>query len=299
MRVPNIVKIRPKPLKYNLQQTARAHVHTNAHTVQFIKGEKKAILQCLRRTKPTLLSSFQNFDESIFGNINVAKFSHLLFALCLTFEQLHLSGDVSTVLKQSKTMHDFHTILSHISGAISSTRHNEIRWMNLILPSLKSLIFLEISLPCWNTDKMYEFHTIVIPLLHWSWAISSIRHNERRQMTVTLMLLQPLPPHEIWKWNTMRCTGSWMNFASSPIFLFFYSSVQDGIYALWKVYSALHCVSQKFPKHCPWNSFNVYLFDDGPHSSFQERSSSASSFHTSRLCATGSISSYSTLHVFQ
>ena len=196
MRVPNIVKIRPKPLKYNLQQTARAHVHTNAHTVQFIKGGKKAILQCLRRTKPTLLSSFQNFDESIFGNINVAKFSHLLFAFCLTFEQLHLSGDVSavlkqsktmhefhtilphisgdvsavlkqsktmhefhtilshisgdvsTVLKQSKTMHEFHTILSHISGAISSTRHNEIRWMNLILPSLKSLIFLEISLPC-------------------------------------------------------------------------------------------------------------------------------------------------------
>ena len=43
---------------------------------------------------------------------------------------------------------------------------------------------------------------------------------------------------------------------------------------------ALHLVSQKFSQRCPWNSSNVHQTDDGPHSSFQGRSSpSASFFH--------------------
>ena len=44
---------------------------------------------------------------------------------------------------------------------------------------------------------------------------------------------------------------------------------------------ALHPVSQKFPQHCLWNGSNVRLTDDGSLSSFQGRSSSASSFHAS------------------
>ena len=48
---------------------------------------------------------------------------------------------------------------------------------------------------------------------------------------------------------------------------------------------ALHPVSQRFPQRCLWNSSNVRLIDDGPLSSFQERSSSASSFHASLLQA--------------
>ena len=41
---------------------------------------------------------------------------------------------------------------------------------------------------------------------------------------------------------------------------------------------ALHPVSQKFPQRCLWNGSSVRLIDDGPLSSFQGRSSSASSF---------------------
>ena len=64
-----------------------------------------------------------------------------------------------------------------------------------------------------------------------------------------------------------------------------FSSVQDGIYVIGKasIY-ALHAISQKFPQCCLWNSSNVRL-TDGPLSSFQERSSSASSFHTFLLQA--------------
>ena len=46
---------------------------------------------------------------------------------------------------------------------------------------------------------------------------------------------------------------------------------------------ALHPVSEKFPQRCLWNSSKVRLNDDGPLSSFQGRSSSASSFHASLL----------------
>ena len=48
---------------------------------------------------------------------------------------------------------------------------------------------------------------------------------------------------------------------------------------------ALHPVSQMFPQRCLRNSSNVRLTDDGPLSSFQRRSSSASSFHTFLLQA--------------
>ena len=49
---------------------------------------------------------------------------------------------------------------------------------------------------------------------------------------------------------------------------------------------ALHPVSQiKFPQRCLSNSSSVRLSDDGPPSSFQRRSSSASSFHASLLQA--------------
>ena len=48
---------------------------------------------------------------------------------------------------------------------------------------------------------------------------------------------------------------------------------------------ALHPVSQKFPQRCLWNGSSVRLIDDGPLSSFQGRSSSASSFHASLLQA--------------
>ena len=61
------------------------------------------------------------------------------------------------------------------------------------------------------------------------------------------------------------------------------SSVQDGIYALEKAHNyARHPVSQKFPLR---SRSNVGLIDNGPLSSFQGRSSSASSFHASLLQA--------------
>ena len=41
---------------------------------------------------------------------------------------------------------------------------------------------------------------------------------------------------------------------------------------------ALHPVSQRFPQRGLWNPSNVHLIDDGPLSSFQGRSSSASFF---------------------
>ena len=46
---------------------------------------------------------------------------------------------------------------------------------------------------------------------------------------------------------------------------------------------ALHPISQTFPQRCLWNGSNVRLTDDGPLSSFQGRSSSASSFNASLL----------------
>ena len=47
--------------------------------------------------------------------------------------------------------------------------------------------------------------------------------------------------------------------------------------------------SPKFPQRCLWNSSNVRLIDDGPLSSFQGRSSSASPFHASLLQAIGAV----------
>ena len=59
------------------------------------------------------------------------------------------------------------------------------------------------------------------------------------------------------------------------------SSVQDSIYALGKAHIRSAPVSQKYP-HCRlWNGSDVPLIDDGPLSSFQGRSSNASSFHAS------------------
>ena len=71
---------------------------------------------------------------------------------------------------------------------------------------------------------------------------------------------------------------------------FLFSSVQDGIYVLGKAH-ALHPVSQTFSQHCLWSSFNVRLTDDGPFSSFQGRSSSASSFHASLFQMIGGVMS--------
>ena len=48
---------------------------------------------------------------------------------------------------------------------------------------------------------------------------------------------------------------------------------------------ALHPVLQKFPQRCLWNGSSVRPIDDGLLSSFQGRSSSASSFHASLLQA--------------
>ena len=48
---------------------------------------------------------------------------------------------------------------------------------------------------------------------------------------------------------------------------------------------ALHPISQKFPQRCLRNGSKVRLIDDGPLSSFQGRSSSASSFNASLLQA--------------
>ena len=61
---------------------------------------------------------------------------------------------------------------------------------------------------------------------------------------------------------------------------------------------ALHPVSQKFPQRCLWNGSSVRLIDDGPLSSFQGRSSSASSFHVLGFVAAVSVPSFSTLQVF-
>ena len=58
------------------------------------------------------------------------------------------------------------------------------------------------------------------------------------------------------------------------------SLVQNGIYALRKAHMR-STPSLKFPQRCLWSSSNVRRIDDGPLSSFQGRSSSASSFHTS------------------
>ena len=46
---------------------------------------------------------------------------------------------------------------------------------------------------------------------------------------------------------------------------------------------ALHPIFQKFPQRRLWNGSTVRLIDDGPLSSFQGRSSSASSFHACLL----------------
>ena len=54
---------------------------------------------------------------------------------------------------------------------------------------------------------------------------------------------------------------------------------------------ALHPVSQKFPQRCLGNGSNVRLTDDGPLSSFQGRSSSASSFHASLFQAISGVMS--------
>ena len=54
---------------------------------------------------------------------------------------------------------------------------------------------------------------------------------------------------------------------------------------------ALHPVSQKFPERCLWNGSTVRLTDDDPLSSFQGRSSSASSFNASFLQATNGVMS--------
>ena len=54
---------------------------------------------------------------------------------------------------------------------------------------------------------------------------------------------------------------------------------------------ALHPISQKFPQRCLRNGSKVRLIDDGPLSSFQGRSSSASSFHASLLQAINGVMS--------
>ena len=56
------------------------------------------------------------------------------------------------------------------------------------------------------------------------------------------------------------------------------------------IYS-LHPDSQKFTQRRLWNGSNVRLIDDGPLSSFQERSSSVSSFNASLLQATNGVMS--------
>ena len=68
-----------------------------------------------------------------------------------------------------------------------------------------------------------------------------------------------------------------------PPYITRYSSVQintSGIYALGEAHRD-NPVSQKCPQRCLSNSFNVRLTADDPLSSFQERSSNASSFHAS------------------
>ena len=73
-----------------------------------------------------------------------------------------------------------------------------------------------------------------------------------------------------------------------------FSSVHDGIYALGKAHNhyTLHPVCKKFPQLCLSCGSNVRPIDDGPLSSFQGRSSSASSFHASLFQAiSGAMSS--------
>ena len=65
-----------------------------------------------------------------------------------------------------------------------------------------------------------------------------------------------------------------------------FSSVQDGIYVLWTVHMGSTTSLRSFPHRCLWNGSNVRLIADGPLSSFQGRSSSASSFHASLLQVT-------------
>ena len=73
---------------------------------------------------------------------------------------------------------------------------------------------------------------------------------------------------------------------------------------------APHPVPHKFPQRCLWNGSNVRPTDDGPLSSFQGRSSSASSFNASllqaidgvmslALCPAGRVSSFSALPSFR
>ena len=58
-----------------------------------------------------------------------------------------------------------------------------------------------------------------------------------------------------------------------------------------KAHNALRPISQKCPQCHLWNSCSVRLIDDGPLSLFQERSSSASSFHASLLQAVNGVMS--------
>ena len=101
-------------------------------------------------------------------------------------------------------------------------------------------------------------------------------------------------------WFLLWCDGEWLvqtlicslflsmsvMWGSFRIKLVFFWSVQFN--SRWYLCArkspyALHSVSQKFPQRFLWNGFNVRLIDDGPLSSFQERSSSTSSFHASLL----------------
>ena len=64
-----------------------------------------------------------------------------------------------------------------------------------------------------------------------------------------------------------------------------FSSVQDGIYALGKAHNMRPARLSVVSPTSPLKRSNVRLIDDGPLSSFQGRSSSASSFHASLLQA--------------
>ena len=90
-----------------------------------------------------------------------------------------------------------------------------------------------------------------------------------------------------------------------------FNSIQDGIYALGKAHNMRSAPSfRSVPNVAFENGSNVRLIDYGPLSSFQGRSSSASSFLTSllqaidgvmslALCPAGSVSSFSTLPSFR
>ena len=73
----------------------------------------------------------------------------------------------------------------------------------------------------------------------------------------------------MWHWNSITVLLSSVQFSSR-----WYLCVRNIPYAL-------HPVPQKFPHHCLWNGSYVRLIDDGPLSSFQGRSSSTSSWHSS------------------